>query len=87
MARTVAFADAGCVDKMLISRPMTSRLANLHVKGPSLRKENPSGRMATFTSQSETQGIVILEAMAVGTPVVALDATGVRDVVVNGRNG
>ncbi|MBE5876865.1 MAG: glycosyltransferase family 4 protein [Lachnospiraceae bacterium] len=43
--------------------------------------------MFLFTSQSETQGIVILEAMAVGTPVVALDATGVRDVVVNGRNG
>lgn len=40
-----------------------------------------------FTSQSETQGIVILEAMAAGTPVVALDATGVRDVVVSGRNG
>ena len=40
-----------------------------------------------FTSQSETQGIVILEAFAAGTPVVALDATGVRDVVVNGRNG
>lgn len=40
-----------------------------------------------FTSQSETQGIVILEAMAVGTPVVALDATGVRDVVLSGQNG
>lgn len=40
-----------------------------------------------FTSKSETQGIVILEAMAVGNPVVALDATGVRDVVSYGKNG
>lgn len=40
-----------------------------------------------FTSKSETQGIVILEAMAAGNPVVALDATGVRDVVWHGSNG
>lgn len=40
-----------------------------------------------FSSLSETQGIVLLEAMAAGTPVLALRASGVRDVVVNGRNG
>lgn len=40
-----------------------------------------------FTSKSETQGIVVLEAMAVGNPVAALDATGVRDVVRHGENG
>ena len=40
-----------------------------------------------FTSKSETQGIVILEAMAAGNPVVALDASGVRDVVADGVNG
>lgn len=40
-----------------------------------------------FTSKSETQGIVILEAMAAGNPVVALDASGVRDVVEDGVNG
>lgn len=40
-----------------------------------------------FPSLSETQGIVLLEAMAVGTPVVALRATGTEDVVVNGKNG
>lgn len=40
-----------------------------------------------FSSCSETQGIVLLEAMAAGTPVVAVRATGVRDIVVDGVNG
>lgn len=40
-----------------------------------------------FSSLSETQGIVLLESMAAGTPVVALRATGTQDVVINGKNG
>ncbi|MCM1156521.1 MAG: glycosyltransferase [Roseburia sp.] len=40
-----------------------------------------------FASLSETQGIVLLEAMAAGTPVLAVKASGVQDVVVNGKNG
>ncbi|HEX6963611.1 MAG TPA: glycosyltransferase [Lacipirellula sp.] len=40
-----------------------------------------------FSSQSETQGMVLAEAMAARTPVVALDGPGVRDVLgeSNGR--
>ena len=41
-----------------------------------------------FSSKSETQGMVITEAMAGGNPVVAIDAPGVREVArdrVNGR--
>ncbi|MBF0571711.1 MAG: glycosyltransferase [Candidatus Omnitrophica bacterium] len=34
-----------------------------------------------FSSKTETQGIVLLEALAAGDPVVALDATGVRDFI------
>ena len=40
-----------------------------------------------FSSQSETQGMVILEAMAGGTPVVAVDSSGISDIVENGING
>ncbi len=40
-----------------------------------------------FASLSETQGIVLIEAMAAGVPVVALDAPGVREVVVDYHNG
>lgn len=40
-----------------------------------------------FASKSETQGIVLLEAMAAGCPVVAVKASGVVDVVRDGENG
>jgi 1,2-diacylglycerol 3-alpha-glucosyltransferase len=38
-----------------------------------------------FSSQSETQGMVLAEAMAARTPVVALDGPGVRDVLNDGN--
>ena len=40
-----------------------------------------------FASKSETQGMVITEAMASGLPVVAIDAPGVREVVKDRLNG
>lgn len=40
-----------------------------------------------FASHSETQGMVLTEAMAAGVPVVAVDAAGVREVVRTGENG
>ncbi len=40
-----------------------------------------------FASQSETQGIVVAEALAAGAPVVAITAPGVEDVVQDGVNG
>jgi glycosyltransferase involved in cell wall biosynthesis len=40
-----------------------------------------------FASLSETQGVVLNEAMACGVVVVGLDAPGVREVVKDGING
>lgn len=40
-----------------------------------------------FASRTETQGIVILESMAAETPVIAVNATGISDLVENGVNG
>lgn len=41
----------------------------------------------TFASTSETQGLVIAEAMAAGLPVVAVDDSAIADAVQNGVNG
>ena len=40
-----------------------------------------------FASHSETQGLVLTEAMAAGVPVVGVDASGVREVVNDYSNG
>lgn len=40
-----------------------------------------------FSSLSETQGMVIVEAMAGGCPVVALRASGIEDLIENKSNG
>lgn len=45
------------------------------------------GDVFLFASKSETQGMVILEAMAAGLPVVAVRSSGIDDVVRQGFNG
>jgi glycosyltransferase involved in cell wall biosynthesis len=40
-----------------------------------------------FASLTETQGIVLLEAMSAGIPVVALSAMGVAELMADGRGG
>lgn len=40
-----------------------------------------------FASNTETQGMVLVEALAAGCPLVALDAPGTREVVRDGENG
>ena len=40
-----------------------------------------------FASHTETQGIVLAEAMAQGTPVITLDGPGQRDIVIDEFNG
>jgi glycosyltransferase involved in cell wall biosynthesis len=39
-----------------------------------------------FASKTETQGLVVLEAMAAGLPVVAIPEMGVKDIVRDGEN-
>ncbi len=58
------------------------------MKGKKLIEAFQAINVFAFSSQSETQGMVLNEAMAAGTPVVGVDAPGVRDIVrdkINGR--
>lgn len=55
--------------------------------GKALRDGYHAMDVFAFASQSETQGLVLTEALAAGVPVVALDGGGVREVVRDGVNG
>ncbi|MFN0315482.1 MAG: glycosyltransferase [Burkholderiales bacterium] len=63
----------------------------IHVAGildpPALADAYHAMDVFAFASKSETQGMVLTEAMAAGVPVVGLDAPGVREVVKDGVNG
>ncbi len=67
---------------------LTSRLHHVSLLvQPLLASSYQAMDLYAFASLSETQGMVLTEAMAAGVPVVALDAPGVREVVVDGSNG
>jgi glycogen synthase len=57
------------------------------LKGEKLIQAFQAINVFAFASQSETQGMVLNEAMAAGTPVVGVDAPGVRDIVKDKING
>jgi glycosyltransferase involved in cell wall biosynthesis len=46
-----------------------------------------AGDIFVYASRSETQGMVLTEAMYSGLPIVAVRATGVKDIVEDGRTG
>jgi glycosyltransferase involved in cell wall biosynthesis len=65
--------------------------AQLHIAGILQQQQLTDALHAmdlfAFASKSETQGMVLTEAMAAGLPVVALDAPGAREVVRDRQNG
>jgi 1,2-diacylglycerol 3-alpha-glucosyltransferase len=46
-----------------------------------------AGDLFLFASLSDTQGLVLAEAMSCGTPAIALDGPGQRDIIKQGVNG
>jgi glycosyltransferase involved in cell wall biosynthesis len=73
-----AFEKHGVADRLILAGKRTGRV---------LREAYRAMDVFAFASKSETQGMVVAEAMAAGVPVVALNASGVREVVVDGKNG
>jgi glycosyltransferase involved in cell wall biosynthesis len=83
---------SGPSQAMIVRHFCRRRLASrLHMVGPCRGQDLVDAYHAmdlfAFGSCSETQGLVLLEAMAAGLPVVAVDAPGARDLVVDGENG
>lgn len=54
-------------------------------RGPDLWDCYAAGRAFVFASTTETQGLVLLEALALGVPVIGVPALGARDVLVEGE--
>ena len=72
------FADKSLSDQLRMLGTVTGQdLANVY----------QAMDLFVFSSKSETQGMVLTEAMAAATPVIALDASGAREVVEDGLNG
>ncbi len=72
------FQKAGLGERLI----MTGQLG-----GRDLRNAYQAMDLFVFSSQTETQGMVLVEAMAAGKPVIALEASGTREVVEDGKNG
>jgi glycosyltransferase involved in cell wall biosynthesis len=76
------------IESIFINSSLSS---NLHftgsLKGQDLVDSYHAMDIFAFASKSETQGMVLIEAMAAGVPVVALDAPGARDVITPNKNG
>jgi glycosyltransferase involved in cell wall biosynthesis len=72
------FADRNLAGRLVLAPPQA---------GQDLVDAYHAMDIFVFSSKSETQGMVLAEAMAAGVPVMALDASGVRDVVSDGVNG
>lgn len=74
----VTFAEAGLTGRLVWTGKLT---------GKDLLNAYSAMDLFVFTSHTETQGLVVVEAMAAKTPVIALDASGVREVLEDNRNG
>ncbi|MES2695711.1 MAG: glycosyltransferase [Verrucomicrobiota bacterium] len=72
------FEEHQVADRLILAGKRTGRV---------LREAYRAMDIFAFASKSETQGMVVAEAMAAGMPVVALNANGVREVVRDGTNG
>ena len=58
-----------------------------YLSGEELASAYASGDIFLFPSSTETLGLVLLEAMAAGCPVIGANKGGIPDIINNGING
>ncbi len=74
--------------RIFIQEDLKDRIVFLGKKsGPELSHVYKAMDLFVFSSKSETQGMVLMEALAAGVPIIALDASGSREVVEDRKNG
>jgi glycosyltransferase involved in cell wall biosynthesis len=71
-------ADLGVADRVVFTGALPFHEVPRYLK---------AADVFAFASVTETQGLVTIEAMAAGLPVVAVDGPGTRDIVENGKQG
>lgn len=88
----VLFIGNGSMQKVLEQKAEEMGIADVvqflgNVSNEQINRYLQASDLFLFASKSETQGIVLAEAFAAGCPVVAVDASGVEDIVEDGVNG
>src|SRR5262249_50912391 len=73
-----AFEEAGAAERLHVAGPL---------QGKGLAGAYHAMDVFAFASRSETQGMVLAEAMTAGVPVVAPGGAGARDVLRDGEAG
>lgn len=80
-------AAGGPMEKELVGIAPKNTVFAGEIKYPEILDYYAASDVFVFSSLSETQGLVLVEAMASGLPQVAVDAEGVSDIVRNGETG
>jgi len=88
----LSLVGQGTYEQIARRRAAASRVeARIHFHGGKPREALPvfyrAADLFLFTSQTETQGLVLAEAHASGLPAVAMQASGVDEVVRDGETG
>lgn len=90
-ARAIIVGSGPCAPEM--ARIFREHRVSARVRWPGVQRGQALADMYgamdvfAFSSVIETQGLVLAEAMAAGTPVIALDGPGTRDIIQSGLNG
>lgn len=80
--------DKGRLERKVKAEGLEEQIRFLgKVMPPDLQEVYRTGMVFATASETETQGIVLIEAAATGLPLIAVDAGAIREVCRNNKNG